>query len=92
MTSAEEIAPGIVSHTEEWDIQYYYGEGVHQTFGNLRFYDVRARHIAVYNNGTTGVGLNELKVYGRGMDNSDNICCNNNNYLILPRGQETSLK
>lgn len=79
MTSTEEIAPGVVSHTEAWEIQYYMKDQPKSETtavlldANSDSKGVKARHFAVYNNGTTGVSLAEFEVYGTGMDNPDNI-------------------
>lgn len=84
MTSTRDSVPDIVK-MENWDIQYYSGEIIQPQYHSEVFdaggvaKRVRARHLAVYNNGTSGITLAEFEVYGTGMHSLDNICCNNSN-------------
>lgn len=72
MTTTEEIAPGVVNHAEEWNIQFYSGDEVYPEYKSEVFdvggvaKRVQARHISVYCNGTTGVPLVEFEAYGTG--------------------------
>lgn len=70
MTSTSYAAPGVVNETG-WNIQNYRkdyyprNESVVLTDPDNEL--VRARHIAVYNNGTSGVSLSEFEAFGIGM-------------------------
>lgn len=79
MTTPEDKAPGVVNETEKWEIQFQRGFK-HLPRYSQRVFDaggvaerVKARHIAVYNNGTNlGVTLAEFEAYGTGMYIPDN--------------------
>lgn len=97
MTSTEEISPRVVNNVANWEIQSYRGGNHYRSYTSEVFDDgwtaqrVKARHVVVYNNGTTGVTLAEFEVFGTGTYKPDNICCNIHNDATLHRAQNTSL-
>lgn len=69
LTSNDNIAPGVVNETDKWDMQNYrespYTMNISVAITDGR--PVRLRHIAVYNNGSSGVSLTEFEAFGIGM-------------------------
>lgn len=84
MTSKEDSAPEVAYNAEEWDIQSYSGWESYPAYKSEVFdaggitRHVKGRHVAVYNNGTSGITLAEFEVFGAGMHSPDNVICHNN--------------